>query len=190
MAASGSMRRGPHPKASTKSMPWRLSPASASAGPQLNADAGQPAAEIRLRPEQVVRGKLVDINGLPAAGVELQIGSVGRLTEIGTFDGVSMGNLGNFRVHEDFAPGRGRSQPTNRAVSRSPGSARTSRSASASATSASPPSGSVFRTDDREDAKAVDSGAQARDPRRGPCPRRRHRPADPARGCQRGLRPG
>lgn len=59
---------------------------------QLNADAGQPVAEIRFRPEQLIRGKVVDINGLPAAGVELQIGSVGRLTDSGTFDGVNMGS--------------------------------------------------------------------------------------------------
>jgi RNA polymerase sigma factor (sigma-70 family) len=60
---------------------------------QLNADAEQPASEIKLRPEQVVRGKLVDINGQPAAGVELRIVSVGRPSDIGTFDGVSMGNF-------------------------------------------------------------------------------------------------
>ena len=44
----------------------------------LNADAKQPAAEIRLRPEQVIRGKLFDVHGQPAAGVELQVWSVGR----------------------------------------------------------------------------------------------------------------
>jgi RNA polymerase sigma factor (sigma-70 family) len=56
----------------------------------LNADAKEPAAEIRLRPEQVIRGKLIDVQGQPAAGVELQVWKVGRPTNTGTFDGVSM----------------------------------------------------------------------------------------------------
>ena len=59
---------------------------------QLNADARQPAAELRLRAEQVIRGKLFDVHGQPAAGVELQVWSVGRPTETGWYDGVSMGN--------------------------------------------------------------------------------------------------
>src|SRR5262249_49085225 len=36
---------------------------------ELNADSARPAAELRLRPEQVIRGKLVDISGRPASGV-------------------------------------------------------------------------------------------------------------------------
>ena len=44
----------------------------------LNADAQEPKAEIRLRPEQVIRGKLFDVQGQPAAGVELDVWSVGR----------------------------------------------------------------------------------------------------------------
>ncbi len=61
----------------------------------LNADAKQPAAEIRLRPEQVIRGKLFDVQGQPVAGVELQVWSVGRPNvpqAKGGYDGVSMGN--------------------------------------------------------------------------------------------------
>ena len=58
----------------------------------LNADAKQPAAEIRLRPEQVIQGKLFDVHGQPAAGVELHVWSIGRPTETGWYDGVSMGN--------------------------------------------------------------------------------------------------
>jgi len=61
----------------------------------LNADAKQPAAEIRLRPEQVILGKLFDVHGQPAAGVELQVWSVGRPNvpqAKGGFDGVGMGN--------------------------------------------------------------------------------------------------
>ncbi len=61
----------------------------------LNADAKQPAAEIRLRTEQVIRGKLFDVQGQPVAGVELQVWSIGRPNvpqAKGGYDGVSMGN--------------------------------------------------------------------------------------------------
>jgi hypothetical protein len=40
---------------------------------KLHPDAEQPTAEIPLPPEQVIRGKLVDISGRPAAGVEVQL---------------------------------------------------------------------------------------------------------------------
>jgi RNA polymerase sigma factor (sigma-70 family) len=43
-----------------------------------NPDAGQPTCEIRLRPEQVIRGKLIDLNGKPADGVELRVRSLTR----------------------------------------------------------------------------------------------------------------
>ncbi len=67
---------------------------------ELNPDANKPGADIGLRPEQVIRGKLVDLSGQPAAGVELRITSVGRPTNIGTFDGVSLwdGRLEGMRV--------------------------------------------------------------------------------------------
>lgn len=62
---------------------------------RLNADARLPAAQIRLRPEQVIQGKLLDVQGQPASGVELNVWSVGRPNvpeAIGGYDGVSMGN--------------------------------------------------------------------------------------------------
>jgi RNA polymerase sigma factor (sigma-70 family) len=43
-----------------------------------NPDAEQPAAEIRLRPDQVIQGKLVDLSGQPATGVEIRVGSLTR----------------------------------------------------------------------------------------------------------------
>jgi protocatechuate 3,4-dioxygenase beta subunit len=43
---------------------------------KLHPDAEQPVAEVHLQPEQVIRGKLVDVSGQPAAGVAVQLGSV------------------------------------------------------------------------------------------------------------------
>jgi protocatechuate 3,4-dioxygenase beta subunit len=40
---------------------------------ELDPDAEQPTAEVRLRPEQTIRGKLVDVSGRPAAGVEVHV---------------------------------------------------------------------------------------------------------------------
>ncbi len=40
---------------------------------ELNANAGEPAVEIRLQPEQIIRGRLFDVTGQPARRVELQI---------------------------------------------------------------------------------------------------------------------
>jgi RNA polymerase sigma factor (sigma-70 family) len=42
-------------------------------------DAERPAAQIRLGPEQVIRGQLQDIQGEPAAGVKLQVAHVARV---------------------------------------------------------------------------------------------------------------
>jgi beta-lactamase regulating signal transducer with metallopeptidase domain len=57
---------------------------------ELNPDAEQPAADIRLRPEQQVRVKLVDVNGQPASNVQLVVTSFGRPTDIGLYDGFSL----------------------------------------------------------------------------------------------------
>ena len=57
---------------------------------ELNPDADQPAAEIRLLPEQTLRVRLVDVTGAPARGVDVQILRIGRRTEDGRFDGVSI----------------------------------------------------------------------------------------------------
>jgi RNA polymerase sigma factor (sigma-70 family) len=60
---------------------------------RLNPDAPEPSAEISLRPEQTIQGRLVDINGQPAAGVEFHVGRVGNSTNMGTFEGVNLGYL-------------------------------------------------------------------------------------------------
>ena len=57
---------------------------------QLNADAAQPTADIRLQTERIVRGKLTDISGLPAAGVELCVVVVRHPSKIGLLDGMNM----------------------------------------------------------------------------------------------------
>ncbi len=57
---------------------------------ELNPDAQQPGGDIRLRPEQTVHVKLVDLSGLPAAGVEVRVQSIGRETPERTWDGVSL----------------------------------------------------------------------------------------------------
>lgn len=56
----------------------------------LNPAAEQPAADVRLRPEQPVVGKLIDLNGQAAANVNVAVQHIGHSTNLGTFDGVSM----------------------------------------------------------------------------------------------------
>jgi protocatechuate 3,4-dioxygenase beta subunit len=61
---------------------------------RLQQAAGKAAADIRLRHEQIIRGKLVDIHGQPAAGVEIQLHhvfSAVRLPGLGSFDGIGGG---------------------------------------------------------------------------------------------------
>jgi hypothetical protein len=62
----------------------------------LNPDSGQPGADLQLRRERLIRIKLVDVRGMPAAGVEVCVRSVGvprgmgRPNESGEFDGVTL----------------------------------------------------------------------------------------------------
>jgi RNA polymerase sigma factor (sigma-70 family) len=58
----------------------------------LNLDAGQPAAEIRLKPEQLIRGRLVDIHGQPAAGVGLRVDHFGQAANLGRSPDIWLGN--------------------------------------------------------------------------------------------------
>ncbi len=70
-----------------------IGPGSAVGCVELNADAEQPTAEIHLQPEQVLRGKLVDVNGQPAAGVAVQVDTLyGSPARSGTrFDSPDLG---------------------------------------------------------------------------------------------------
>jgi RNA polymerase sigma factor (sigma-70 family) len=59
----------------------------------LNPDADQPDAEIKLQPEQVARARLVEVSGAPARGVEVRVSGVRRpnVRNEGRADGVSVG---------------------------------------------------------------------------------------------------
>ena len=46
---------------------------------ELDPDSGQPAADITLRPEQVIRGRLFDVQGRPAQGVDVSVESMGTI---------------------------------------------------------------------------------------------------------------
>jgi protocatechuate 3,4-dioxygenase beta subunit len=58
----------------------------------LNPDAPQPTAEVRLPAQQVLGGRLIDINGQPASGVKLEVTSLGSATDRGTYEGIYTGN--------------------------------------------------------------------------------------------------
>ena len=76
--------------ASSRFMPWRRLPASDSVGRSSMRMPRNPTADIRLQTERIVRGKLTDISGLPAAGVELCVVVVRHPSKIGLLDGMNM----------------------------------------------------------------------------------------------------
>jgi hypothetical protein len=54
----------------------------------LNPDAKEPGAEIKLLPEQPIRVRLVDVNGAPAKGAEIGVMNIGHPNNNGLPDGV------------------------------------------------------------------------------------------------------
>jgi RNA polymerase sigma factor (sigma-70 family) len=56
---------------------------------KLNADARQPRAALRLLPEEVITGRLIDLQGQPVVGVQVHVDYVGKNAN-GEFDGVSL----------------------------------------------------------------------------------------------------
>jgi hypothetical protein len=59
---------------------------------RLNLDAEQAEVELKLPPEQIVRGSFVDLQGVPAAGVKVSVTYVGRMTN-GQPDGLLLRDL-------------------------------------------------------------------------------------------------
>jgi hypothetical protein len=57
---------------------------------ELNPDAEEPTADIRLVPEQVMRVRLVDVTGAPAKGVEVIVSGIGRVNDKGSFEGIAL----------------------------------------------------------------------------------------------------
>jgi len=53
---------------------------------ELDPDAEQPTADVALRPEQVIQGRLFDVQGQPARGVQVSIGAIRRSSH-GEIDG-------------------------------------------------------------------------------------------------------
>jgi len=53
---------------------------------ELDPDAEQPTADVALRPEQVIRGRLFDVQGQPARGVKVSIAAIRRSSH-GEIDG-------------------------------------------------------------------------------------------------------
>ena len=90
-AASGWTHRGPRRSDSSKELyVLTTAPGFGVGWAKLNPDAEQPAAEIRLRTEQLIRGKLVDLSGQPAAGVELRVYGFGEARNLGRWAETSL----------------------------------------------------------------------------------------------------
>jgi beta-lactamase regulating signal transducer with metallopeptidase domain len=59
---------------------------------EMNRDAEAPQGEVKLSPEQAVEGRLVDLQGVPASGVTLQISGIGVAKADGSrYDGIRLG---------------------------------------------------------------------------------------------------
>ncbi|WP_020467194.1 carboxypeptidase-like regulatory domain-containing protein, partial [Singulisphaera acidiphila] len=57
---------------------------------ELNPDAKQPEADLKLQTEQPVRVRLVDVSGAPAGGVKVLILGVGRMNDQGNYKGIAL----------------------------------------------------------------------------------------------------
>jgi protocatechuate 3,4-dioxygenase beta subunit len=62
-----------------KSMMIAIAPGFGAGWVDLNLDADRHTADITLRPEQVIQGRVFDLQGAPAQGVAVSVGAMGRL---------------------------------------------------------------------------------------------------------------
>jgi RNA polymerase sigma factor (sigma-70 family) len=67
-------------------------------------DAEAPAVSVRLRPEQVLRGRLIDLEGQPAAGVKLRLDGVRQVSKQDGSDGSAMISLSDPSERPAFWP--------------------------------------------------------------------------------------
>jgi RNA polymerase sigma factor (sigma-70 family) len=67
-------------------------------------DAEAPAVSVRLRPEQALRGRLIDLEGQPAAGVKLRLDSVRNVSKKDGNDGSAIISLSDPRECPAFWP--------------------------------------------------------------------------------------
>ncbi len=60
---------------------------------ELNRDAEAPTTDVRLKVEQPIEGRVVDLQGAPAAGLKMRISGVGVVkAEVGGYDGLQFWN--------------------------------------------------------------------------------------------------
>jgi len=58
---------------------------------EMNRDAEAPTADVRLQPEQLIEGRLVDLQGVPASGVTIRTSSIGIAQQDGSrYDGINL----------------------------------------------------------------------------------------------------
>ena len=108
---SGSMRPGPHRRRHDRFGAVALAPGHGAGWVELDPDDEQPTADISLRPEQVIHGRLFDVQGQPAPGVTLSVSSITSCLSPGYRARVvaaPMVSIPGGRRSRTFRPGPGR----------------------------------------------------------------------------------
>ena len=191
-AGSGSTRPAPRRREHDEFVAVALAPGYGVGWVELDPDADQPAAEISLQPEQVIQGRLFDLQGRPAQGVAVSVSSIRRVLVHG-FDRV--GRCGSVRrapptgglASTTCRPGPSRRRPTPTAASPSTASAAASKLSSASIDPRFAPQTIEVETDDAPRRETRDDGAATGQDHHRPRDVCRHRQAGSARPAP-GLR--